>query len=271
MALFIKTHDGLKVNDSCFEEQRIVEKFFVIAERNGFDNRVITYGVFPSPDFGYFDLADRFWRASLCIYLSGGIGCFWESGIGFTEPWLFNARHSFELILKGFLLFSVWLEKVKNETLSSGDITEIETLKEYFKSPHSLLEIYNNYQSRVKKVIENWKSKILDNPPELDRLTLKTDCEYILNELNELDTKSFTFRYPSLKKGSIDVIQKADWKHDASKLYPNTGLPKESGYFFDHIKSINSLHDLNTDLTNIRNYFNSISDYIGEMQDYIYE
>jgi hypothetical protein len=51
-------------------------------------------------------------------------------------------------------------------------------------------------------------------------------------------------------------------------LLPKTGLPKESGYFFDHIMVMNSLHDLNMELNAIKNFHNHIWDYIGVLQDY---
>lgn len=269
MALFIKTSDGYKINEACIEEEYIIDKFTSSAQEYGFDDRLITFGVSPSPDFGYFELANRYWRSSLCIYLSGCVGCFLESGIGFTESWLFNARHSFELTLKGFLLFSVWLEGVNQDLELSAHVSSMEGLRKHFTSLHLLSHIYADYEKKIESVIQNWNSEISEEPPSLDESLLNKDEKIILDELDGVDSNSFTFRYPSLKRGPEDVIQRSDWKHDETQLFPTTGLPKESGYFFDHIKAVNALHDFNMRLTNIKNYLSGIGGYIGDIQDFI--
>jgi hypothetical protein len=189
------------------------------------------------------------------------------SGIGFTEPWLFNARHSFELRLKGLLLYSVWFEDVNKNILSSGAISDIINLRDRFPDIHSLSTIYSDYRKKIESVIKDWSPELTGDIPSLNDLLLSSEQEEILEELHELDKKSFRFRYPTLKKGTIDVIQIVDWKNDTTKLYSKTGLPKESGCFFDHIKTINSLHDLNTGLINISNYLNAIWDNVGYMQE----
>ena len=269
MALFTKTAGGITFNESCIEDKYIIEKFLIIAKNHGFDNRVITYGVSPSPDFGYFDLASRYWRTSLCIYMSGGVSCFLECGIGFTEPWLFNARHSFELTLKGLLLYSVWLEGVNNNLELSANISSIKNIRSHFPNMHSLSQIYTDYENKIKSVIENWNMEISESHPSLNQLLLNKNDKIILDELNRSDPTSFTFRYPSLKKESEHMIQRLDWKHDETQLFPKTGLPKESGYFFDHIKTVNSLHDFNMRLTDIKNSISGTGDYIEEMQSYM--
>ena len=87
---FIKiTEESLSIDDSDWSEQVLIEKFQVLIKSAGFDDLRIACGVSPSPDFGYFQLADRFWRASLAIYFSGVTRCFYESGSGYPEPWLF--------------------------------------------------------------------------------------------------------------------------------------------------------------------------------------
>ncbi len=269
MSLFEKTSDGIGINDSSFHEKHMIEKYISMINEQGIDFLPITYGVDPSPDFGYFDLADRYWRTSLCIYMAGIVRCFWESGVGFTEPWLFNVRHSFELKLKGLKLFSVWLEAVNQNIDTSGYVSSIEQLRRNFSNVHSLSSLYNDFSDSIKIAINNWSNEFSDEPPSLNEFFLNHQNKTILDELDEADPSSFSFRYPSIKNGQTDEIQKLGWKHDPNQLFPQSGLPKRAGYFFDHIKTVNSLHGLNTELTRIVNLSNSIWDYIGEMQRYI--
>src|SRR4030042_6321527 len=99
MTFIEKNETGFKIDTSAWDEERIIEGFDALFKKSGFgfDPLHVSCGVNASPDFGYFDLGDRFWRASLCIYFSGAGGCFLERGAGYPEPWLFNARHSIEL------------------------------------------------------------------------------------------------------------------------------------------------------------------------------
>jgi len=269
MALFQETPDGYEINETCIEESYILQRFYTSAKEHGFDKRVITYGVRPSPDFGYWDLASRYWRASLCLYFSGCVGCFWESGEGFTEPWLFNARHSFELSLKGCLLFSVWLEQANENLGVSGYVERVDKLRSHFPQSHSLQRIYDDYARRVASTLENWNSENCEEPPSLQELVLNPTAHTVLQELDAGDPHSFTFRYPSRRSGTQDVMQRCDWRHDATQLYPATGLPKKSGYWFDPIKTANSLHDFNLQLSNIKAYLGGIGDHIGHMYDYL--
>lgn len=94
------------------------------------------------------------------------------------------------------------------------------------------------------------------------------ECKKILAEIDEADTTSFTFRYPSLKKDNVDHLQELDFKYDESELLPKTGLPKKSGYYFDHLKVINNLHKLMKEMKSIGQYLRAGSDYIGEIQDF---
>ena len=108
------TNKRMSIDDSDSHIQPIVEAFETLIQKNGFDHWSVACGVLPSPDFGYFELADRFWRASLCIYSFGTTYCFVERGVGFAEPWLFNARHAVELYIKGILLNTIWLEELQS-------------------------------------------------------------------------------------------------------------------------------------------------------------
>lgn len=273
----IKKDGTIFVDDSDVSEKYIIDSFMSLAESRGFDHLRISSGVEPSPDFGYFALADRFWRASLCIYFSGITNCFWERGIGYSEPWLFNARHAIELYIKGFLLNTVWFEDIQNNPLSPVR-QSYHNFKEIFKDtkPHQLFDLYNKeYRARIEKVINNWNTTAIPETLELSSLLLSQESQEILKELDEADNSSFRFRYPSLKQDKIDYVQKSGWNHDDEKLLPKTGLPKESSYFFDHIKVINSLHKLITEMKSIHDnfiYYNDfrdeqLSDYLSQLGD----
>jgi len=233
----------------------------------GFDTRNVSCGVNATPDFGYFELGDRFWRASLCIYFSGASGCFWESGAGYPEPWLFNTRHSIELYLKGFLLFAAWFRDLQDDFLSSGHRRHFYNLKSYINKPHNLYELYKDYKQRLEDVIAGWNIEEVPDHPKLDKMLLTTEGEEILKEFDEADRTSFRFRYPSLKIADRDRLQELGWRYDNSQLLPKTGLPTEAGFFFDHVKVINSFHKLRQEMKTIESYLNGCWDYIGEFQD----
>ncbi|NTU44125.1 MAG: hypothetical protein HGA99_01185 [Chlorobiaceae bacterium] len=270
--------DGIYIDDEDIYEKYIIDSFVSLAGKKGFDCQVISSGVEPSPDFGYFALADRFWRASLCIYFSGTTNCFWESGTGYSEPWLFNARHAVELYIKGFLLNTVWLDKLQQNPFTTVRQTSLK-LKEVFNSiePHRLFSLYTEYHNRIECIIGNWNTEIISETLEISNLVLNQNAQEVLRELDEVDRTSFRFRYPSFKQERLDYVQKAGWNHDKDKLLPKTGLPIESSYFFDHIKVINSLHELVKDMKSIQEifaYFNNfqdeqLSDYLRQLNDEI--
>jgi hypothetical protein len=277
---FIEIKDsGIYIDDSNIYEKHIIDSFKSLAEKEGFDKLPISSGVEPSPDFGYFALADRFWRASLCIYFSGATNCFWERGTGYSEPWLFNARHAVELYIKGYLLNTAWLNKLQQNPLSSIFQTNLK-LKEVFNSlkPHHLFNLYTEYQYRIENVVCNWNTKIIPETIEISNLILNQNAQEMLKELDEVDVTSFRFRYPSLEQEGLDYVQKAGWNHNREKLLSKTGLPIESSYFFDHIKVINSLHELINEMRSIQEvfaYFNNfkdeqLSDYISQLNDEIF-
>jgi hypothetical protein len=262
---------GLFIDDSDTSEKYIIDSFMSLAENNGFDYLRISSGVEPSPDFGYFALADRFWRASLCIYFSGVTHCFWERGIGFSEPWLFNARHSIELYIKGFLLNTVWLDNIQSNPLSPVRQTYF-NFREIFnrRGVHHLSDLYKKYQERIESVIATWNTREFPETLELSSLLLSNEAQEILKELDEADNSSFRFRYPSLKQeqDNLEHIQKAGWNHDNEKLFPKTGLPKESSYFFDHIKVINGLHQLIHEMKSVHEIFDGFNSFRDEQLNY---
>ena len=269
MTFIEKNETGFKVVTSAWDEERIIEGFEALFEKRGFgfDTRNVSCGVNASPDFGYFELGDRFWRASLCIYFSGASGCFWERGAGYPEPWLFNTRHSIELYLKGFLLFAAWFRELQDDFLSSGHRRRLDSLRGYFDKPHNLYDLYKDYQHRLEDVIARWNTKELSDRPELDKMLLSTDGEDILKEIDEADRTSFRFRYPSLKAADKEHLQELGWRYDSSQLLPKTGLPTEAGLFFDHVKVMNSIHKLKQEMKAIESYLDGCWDYLGEFQD----
>jgi hypothetical protein len=271
---FIDIKDGeISIDDSELGEDDLLKRFVTMFEKWGFDKKNMSSGVTVGPDFGYFPLADRFWRASLCIYFSGVCGCFWESGVGYAEPWLFNVRHSIELYLKGFLLYAIWLEELKDNHLSQGSKKQILNLNK----DHGLADIYKKYDDKLKNLNSSWDKENLLQLPKLEKILLPTESKEILMEIDEFDKKSFKFRYPSLtagktkvangKKKSIDHLQELDWKHDYTQILPLTGLPKKAGYFFDHLRVINSFHPLIKEIRLIESYLSANWDYISEYQD----
>lgn len=270
MAFIKKTKKGfLEVDDSEWGEKKLLDYFKTMIEKEGFDDFKVSCGVNPSPDFGYLELADRFWRTSLSIYFTGVSGCFWERGAGYSEPWLFNARHSIELYLKGFFLYAVWFQEVQENVVSSGHRIYLQDIRKYFEEPHNLLELYGNYQKKIKDVIQNWNTAELSSPPETNKMLLSAEGEDFLKELDEADKSSFRFRYPSVRSNKKDHLQELNWRYDDAQLFPKTGLPKNAGYFFDHMTVINSLHKLRKEMKEIDTYLGGCWDYIGEYQDII--
>ena len=265
---FIKiTEEGIFIDDSSWSEQNILENFQSLIEKVGFDDKRVACGVSPSPDFGYFQLADRFWRSSLVIYFGGVTGCYWERGAGYAEPWLFNARHSIELYLKGFLLYYIWFQELHRDLLSPGDRVSFSNLRTHFKKPHCLSTIYNDYQSRLQNVLSKWNIREIGDCPKIEKMLLTQAGEEILKELDEVDKNSFRFRYPSISKDRQDHLQKLGWQYDDSELLSKTGLPKNSGIFFDHITVVNNLHKLVSEIKSVESYLDACWDYIGEIQD----
>ena len=267
---FIEIKNGkILIDDSEWEEKSLIGNLVAMIEKRGFDERQVSTGFTPCPDLGYFELAGRFWRASLCIYFAGASRAFWESGVGFAEPWLFNAYHSIELNLKGFLLSTHWLGEVQHDKLSSGLKTEVKKLAK----KHGLTRFYDEYKDRIKLVINEWDKEDFSKPPELDKMLLTGRCEGILKEIEEAGIGSFRFRYPSLAEGKtcdgkkMDQLQVLAWKFEESQLFPITGLPQKAGYFFDHIKVINSLHEIIGEIKSIASYHGACWDFIGNYQD----
>ncbi|MEW6408646.1 MAG: hypothetical protein AB1488_00840 [Nitrospirota bacterium] len=263
----IKKDGEISVDDSERDESPLVERFVTLVEKWGFDRLKVSSGINPSPDFGYFELADRFWRASLCIYFVGTTRGFWEDGVGYVEPWLFNARHSIELYLKGFLLYAFWFEELQNNHLSSGRKRQVDNLRSKINNPHNIYELYMDYENEFKNLIGRWNSEKLSDAPEVDKMLLSTEGKKILKEIDETDKTSFRFRYPSLKVEKADQLQELSWRHDESQLLPITGLPKRAGYFFDHVKVINSLHTLIKEMKLIASYHEAVLNSIDNLQN----
>jgi len=246
-------------------EEHLIKGIAALFDKGVFHHEErVACGFPPSPDIGYFQLADRYWRASLCIYFSGATGCFREKGGGYPEPWLFNARHSIELYLKGFLMYASWFKELQHDFVSStGARTYFNYLMKYLKPPHKLYDLYGKYREGLNDVNDKWDKLELSEHPQLERMLLRSEGEDLLKEIDEADDNGFRFRYPTI----ADYLQKQSWVDDISQLLPRTGLPKKAGFLFDHVKVINSLHKLIEEINSIESYLNSCWDYIGEYQD----
>lgn len=271
------TNNKYIIDDSCGDEKPLVEAFASLISKKGFDNFSVVCGVNASPDFGYLELGDRFWRASLSIYFMGSTGGFVERGCGYVEPWLFNARHAIELYVKGFLFYSFWLKELQKDTLTKGEINKVHNLKQKLGILHDIYGLYESYEKEIEDLIRTWNTKELSDPPDMSMLLLREDHKNSLNELDQADKSSFRFRYPSfseniqsknVKKSTIDTLHEIGWGHDKTELLPNIGLPSKAGYFFDHLTVINNIHALMKGLNSIASYLNSYWSYIDERQNY---
>lgn len=253
---------------AAWEDERLVEHhLYPLIEKWGLTDSSVSTGVFPSPDFGYFNLASRYWQASLATYLIGVTGGFDERGCGYTEPWLFNARHSIELYVKGFSLFSKWLEELQKDHLASGEKLQADI---NFRSNHDISKLYKEYKENIIKIISKWDAESPLKVPDKERILLLLASEEMLNEISGIDEKSFRFRYPSIsanKNNRGHNLHKLDWKWDDTQLLPLTGLPKCPGYFFDHVKVVNAFYDLITGIRSIASAMGGYWDYVGEVQD----
>lgn len=249
------------------EDKFIIDKLWTLVSTHGIDFDSVSTGVMPSPDCGYFDLAHRFWHSSLCIYFAGMCKCFGAGGVGFVEPWLFNVRHSFELYIKGFLMCLVWYDELKENLLETGRKEQTKLISNL----HNLEELYKKYEHSLQKTINLWDVQQLGEKPDINLLKLSSQSAEALNELSQMDSTGFKFRYPTLRSPGQDKpcshhIQPLSWEWNEGKLFPITGLPKSSGVFFQHIKSMNAIYGLMAELINIAQYHDAIYDYISETQ-----
>ncbi len=82
MALFIHNDKYLKLDFSNLglNEEPLIEKLWTLFKQHGYDIDSASTGVHPCPDFGYFELSDRYWRGALCIYFAGFCKAFIEAG-----------------------------------------------------------------------------------------------------------------------------------------------------------------------------------------------
>lgn len=272
MKFIESTGNIFTIDDSDHELKLIAEAFGTLLEKKGFDNLSLACGVRPSPDFGYFELANRFWCGAMCIYSLGATKHFRGSGVGYAEPWLFNARHAVELYIKGFFLNAIWFEELQQDPHLPVRKEEISGLKQKLGNLHNLSSLYDDYVKKITEIVKNWNVADIPDVPEIDHLILNSTKQEMINELSQADEKSFRFRYPSIQASPppnpLDTLQQIGWHHDPSMLFPKTGLPKESGYFFDHLVVINSLYELVADLKTIQSYFESYTQYQDIMNDY---
>ena len=270
MALFIHDDRSLKLDDSNLglNEGPLIEKLWSLFKQHGYDLDSASTGVHPCPDFGYFELSDRYWRGALCIYFAGFCKAFVEAGAGFLEPWLFNSRHAIELSLKGCLLYATWYEELLDDSLSSGYKAQLEQIE----NDHNLQRLYSIYDKKINGVMQCWDTDEIGDIPELEKLILSERGQKILEEISEADPSSLRFRYPSLKHAHRDQrLQKMSWQWDESGLFPVTGLPKRSGIAFTHVKVMNALHDLARELSDIQDHHDAFYAYFDEIQGFAFE
>ncbi len=140
-------------------------------------------------------------------------------------------------------------------------------MRSKFIQPHTIYELYKDYKNRLRTIIEKWNTENICDPPDIGKMILSEEVEELLKEIDEVDKTSFRFRYPSLKIDTSDHLQELNWRYDNSKLLPKTGLPQESGYFFDHIKVINRLHQLMQEIRSIESYLGGCWGFIDEVQN----
>ena len=269
MALFIHNDRSLELDDSNLglNEGLLIEKLWSLLKQYGYDLDSASTGVHPCPDFGYFELSDRYWRGSLCIYFAGFCKAFVEAGAGFLEPWLFNSRHAIELSLKGCLLYAGWYEELLKDPLASGYKAQLEQIE----NEHNLYRLYSKYDEKINRVIGSWDTDQIPDTPKLENLILSERGQKILEEISEADPSSFRFRYPSLKHAPRDQrLQEMSWQWDESSLFPMTGLPKRSGIAFTHIKVMNALHDLVRELSDIHDHHDAFYAYFDEIQGFAF-
>ena len=61
------------------------------------------------------------------------------------------------------------------------------------------------------------------------------------------------------------------WRWDEESLFPLTGLPKEPGIAFTHVKVVNAFHDLVRELSVIQEHHDAFYAYLDELQDFAFE
>ncbi len=274
MTIFIHDDRSLKIDTSSLGvyEKHLIEKLWSLIEKHGYDLDSASTGVFLCPDFGYFELAGRYWRASLSIYFAGFSKGFIEAGAGFLEPWLFNSRHAIELYTKGLLLYVLWYQELNEDPLKRGYKKQIEKIK----TAHNPVSIYKEYKEKLETVLKTWNSDKICEVPELEKMILTDRGDDIISEISEADPTSFRFRYPSLlhrreKKESFQRIQQMSWEWNKEKLFPVTGLPREAGVAFTHVKVINNMHDFFKELSDKCDYHDALYSYLDELQEFACE
>jgi hypothetical protein len=90
MTFIKKTDKGYLIANEIPDEKNLIKGFLALIEKERLDSLPVSCGVNPAPDFGYLELADRYWRASLSIYFFGISNGFWERGAG-----MFRVRHDY--------------------------------------------------------------------------------------------------------------------------------------------------------------------------------
>ena len=236
------------------DSQQIFATMSNLFLEDSFHNPMIVYGLSRNPDFGYFELGKRYWASSVCIYSIGAADGFSGNGIGYTEPWLFLARHTMELCLKSMNLYLIWLDALQLNRYQNVAVDISELLKQFYGGCHNLLYLYTKYKEK------SWELSQLRPVPNfvgsgLSNMVLSTENEQILNGVHEIDPNSFRFRYPTERASSgVDKFQEVGWRHDQD-IDANTNIAKTSGTFFNHLDVFEKLTNLYKGLYEVCNGF----------------
>jgi hypothetical protein len=236
------------------DSQRIFATLRDLFDEDTFRNPIIVYGLTSSPDFGYFELGKRYWASSVCIYLVGAVDGFHGDGVGYTEPWLFLARHALELCLKSMSLYLIWLDALQQDRYRKFAVDINELLKQFNGDQHDLFSLYNNYKTKNQEISQ--RSPVPHFVYEgIGAMLLSKENEEILTGLSEIDKKSFRFRYPTAKDSTgKEKFQEIGWSHNQD-IDIKTQIAKSSGVFFNHLDVFEKLTNLYQGLYDICNGF----------------
>ena len=133
---------------------------------------------------------------------------------------------------------------------------------------HYISDLYAKYEEMIRTIMESWDSDRLGRFPEIGELILSERGKDILVEFAETDPLSFRFRYPTTKNEFCNQhrLQKISWQWDESELFPVTGLPRRAGFIFDHLKVLNTLHDLVREFLDIQKWLDASYAFFSEGQ-----
>jgi hypothetical protein len=236
------------------DSKRIFYTMSDLFAEDTFFNPIIVYGLTRNPDFGYFELGKRYWASSVCIYIVGAADGFSGDGVGYTEPWLFLARHAMELLLKSMNLYLIWLDALRQDRYQNFAVDISELLKQFNGRRHDLKDLYGMYTEKNREICQLYPVPDFVESG-LNEMLLSTETEQILNGFHEIDSSSFRFRYPTEKISTgIEKFQEIGWSH-AQDIETYTKIAMKSGTYFNHLDAFEKLSNLYQGLHDICNGF----------------